>query len=98
MHQLSGSTINGAVYTLDAAGNRATKADDLAGVTSNYTYDKIYELTQVMQGLNTTESYSYDPTLTGKKKKNILDTNRPSHGRTYCPRLEVRMDLLFPFL
>ncbi|HWH57269.1 MAG TPA: RHS repeat-associated core domain-containing protein, partial [Terriglobales bacterium] len=24
-------------------------------------YDKIYELTQVMQGTNTTESYSYDP-------------------------------------
>lgn len=33
----------------------------MAGVTSNYTYDKIYELTQVTQGANTTESYSYDP-------------------------------------
>jgi RHS repeat-associated protein len=46
---------------LDAAGNRTAKTDDLAGVTSNYTYDKIYELTQVTQGTNTTESYSYDP-------------------------------------
>ena len=39
------------------AGNRTAKQDYLAGVTSNYTYDRIYELTQVMQGTNTTESY-----------------------------------------
>lgn len=43
------------------AGNRTAKTDDLADVTSNFTYDKIYELTQVVQGTNTTESYSYDP-------------------------------------
>jgi RHS repeat-associated protein len=61
LHQAGGSTIDGDVYTLDAAGNRTAKQDDLAGVTSNYTYDKIYELTQVTQGNNTTESYSYDP-------------------------------------
>jgi RHS repeat-associated protein len=30
-------------------------------VTSNYSYDALYELTQVTQGTNTTESYSYDP-------------------------------------
>lgn len=46
---------------MDADGNRTAKQDDLAGVTSNYTYDKIYELTQVTQGANTTESYGYDP-------------------------------------
>lgn len=32
----------------------------MAGVTSNYTYDAIYQLTQVTQANNTTESYSYD--------------------------------------
>ena len=60
--KVSGSavTIDGDAYTLDAAGNRTAKTDYLAGATSNYTYDKIYELTQVMQGTNTTESYSYD--------------------------------------
>jgi len=61
LHQLSGSTIDGAVYTVDAAGNRTSKADQLANVTSNYSYDAIYELTQVTQGATTTESYSYDP-------------------------------------
>jgi len=30
-------------------------------VTSNYTYDQVYELAQVTQGANTTESYRYDP-------------------------------------
>jgi RHS repeat-associated protein len=35
--------------------------DHLANVTSNYSYDAIYELTGVTQGTNTTESYSYDP-------------------------------------
>jgi len=60
LHQLSGSTIDGATYTLDNAGNRTSKTDQLAGVTSNYTYDAIYQLTQVTQANNTTESYSYD--------------------------------------
>ena len=57
-----------------AAGHTA-KADELAAVTSNYSYDSIYELTQVLQGTTTDlpgstrrrpgspawESYSYDP-------------------------------------
>ena len=30
-------------------------------MTSNYGYDAIYELTSVLQGANTTESYTYDP-------------------------------------
>ncbi|MGB0037069.1 MAG: RHS repeat-associated core domain-containing protein [Candidatus Acidiferrales bacterium] len=60
LHQLSGSTIDGATYTVDAAGNRTAKTDQLASVTSNYTYDSIYELTQVTQGGTATESYSYD--------------------------------------
>jgi RHS repeat-associated protein len=61
LHQLSGSTIDGASYTLDPAGNRTAKTDLLASSTSNYTYDAIYQLTQVTQANNTTESYTYDP-------------------------------------
>jgi RHS repeat-associated protein len=60
LHQSRGSTIDGASYTLDAAGNRNSKADQLAGVTSNYGYDAVYELLQVTQAANTTESYTYD--------------------------------------
>jgi RHS repeat-associated protein len=61
LHQLSGSTIDGSSYTVDPAGNRTAKTDQHAGVTSNYTYDPLYELTQVTQGANATESYTYDP-------------------------------------
>jgi RHS repeat-associated protein len=60
LHQLSGSTIDGASYTLDSAGNRTARTDDYASVTSDYSYDSIYQLTQVTQGGSTTESYSYD--------------------------------------
>jgi YD repeat-containing protein len=38
LHQLSGSTIDGASYTLDSAGNRTAKTDQLVAVTSNHTY------------------------------------------------------------
>jgi len=61
LHQLAGSTIDGATYTVDNAGNRTAKTDQRAAVTSNYGYDAIYELTGVTQGTNTTESYTYDP-------------------------------------
>ena len=61
LHQVGASTIDGAVYTVDPAGNRTAKTDEHANVTSNYTYDPLYELTQVMQSTTTTETYSYDP-------------------------------------
>ena len=61
LHQLAGSTIDGAAYTVDNAGNRTAKTDQRTVVTSNYGYDAIYELTGVTQGTNTTESYTYDP-------------------------------------
>jgi RHS repeat-associated protein len=61
LHQVGASTIDGATYTVDPAGNRTAKTDNYASVTSNYTYDPLYELTQVTQATNTTENYSYDP-------------------------------------
>jgi RHS repeat-associated protein len=61
LHQLSGSTIDGATYTVDSAGNRTAKTDNRANVTSNYGYDAIYQLLQTTQGGTTTESYTYDP-------------------------------------
>ncbi len=60
LHKLGAATLDGATYTVDNAGNRTSKTDELAGVTSNYSYDALYQLTQAVQGLNTTESYTYD--------------------------------------
>jgi YD repeat-containing protein len=60
LHQQGNTTLDGASYTYDSAGNRQTKTNYLNGVTSNYGYDPLYQLTQVTQGGSTTESYSYD--------------------------------------
>ncbi len=60
LHQAGVNTLDGASYTYDPAGNRTAKTNDLNGLTSNYTYDPLYELTQVTQGGSTTETYSYD--------------------------------------
>jgi YD repeat-containing protein len=60
LHQAEANTLDGASYTYDPAGNRTSKTNYLDGVTSNYGYDLLYQLTQVTQGASTTESYSYD--------------------------------------
>jgi len=60
LHKNGGTTLDGAAYTYDYAGNRVTKTEQPATVTSGYAYDGIYQLTGVTQGTSTTESYSYD--------------------------------------
>ncbi len=60
LHQVSGTTLDGASYTYDSAENCTSKADLHANVTSNYGYDAIYRLLQVTQSGSTTESYTYD--------------------------------------
>jgi RHS repeat-associated protein len=61
LHQLGGATLDGASYGFDLAGNRTSKTDLRANATSNYSYDKIYQLLQAVQGATTTESYTHDP-------------------------------------
>jgi len=60
LHTKSTTTLDGATYTYDVAGNRTSKTDKRTNVTSNFSYDPLYELTQVLQGATTTENYSYD--------------------------------------
>jgi len=60
LHQAGTATLDGAGYTYDNAGNRTAKANYLNNITEQYTYDPLYQLTQVTQGTTTTESYSYD--------------------------------------
>jgi RHS repeat-associated protein len=61
LHQAGGSTIDGASYAVDSVGNRTSKTDQLAAITTNYGYDAIYQLVQATQGGSTRERYSYDP-------------------------------------
>ena len=60
-HAKSGTTIDGATYTVDNAGNRLSKTDLLAGVTTNYGYDNSYQLLSATPSSGTAESYTYDP-------------------------------------
>jgi RHS repeat-associated protein len=64
LHQITtksgNTTLDGATYLYDAAGNRTSKTDKRTNATSTFSYDPLYELTQVLQGSTTTESYSYD--------------------------------------
>jgi YD repeat-containing protein len=63
LHQAGVNTLDGASYTYDAAGNRTAKTNYLNATTSNYTYDPLYELTQVTQGASCGSSKRYE---TGK--------------------------------
>lgn len=49
-HQVGTSTIDGATYTVDNGGNRTSKLDRLANITSNFACDDIYQLKTVTQG------------------------------------------------
>ncbi len=60
LHQAGSTTLDGAGYGYDYAGNRTSNTNYLNEITSNYGYDAIYELLNVTQGGSNTESYSYD--------------------------------------
>jgi YD repeat-containing protein len=61
LHQLSGSTIDGASYTVDNAGNRTAKTDQRTAVATSYGYDNIYQLLSATPSSGTAESYTYNP-------------------------------------
>src|SRR5207253_4196537 len=42
LHQRGATTVDGASYTYDAAGNRTSKTNYLNNVTEDYTYDPLY--------------------------------------------------------
>jgi RHS repeat-associated protein len=57
---------------VDNAGNRNSKSDFYAGVTTNYGYDAIYELLNATQAGTTKESYTYDPV--GNRLSNLTSS------------------------
>ena len=58
-HQANSATIDGAGYVYDAAGNRTSRTALPSNLPSQFTYDPIYQLTQVMRDTKA-ESYAYD--------------------------------------
>ncbi len=60
LHKLGTTTIDGATYTYDNAGNRKTRTDKRLNTTLTYGYDNIYQLLSAKQGSATKETYTYD--------------------------------------
>ena len=69
LHQLGTTTLDGASYTYDLAGNRKTRTDKRLGTTLTYAYDNIYQLLTAKQGTTTKESYTYD--LVGNRLSSV---------------------------
>ncbi len=59
-HAKRTNTIDGATYTVDAAGNRTSRAPLPTGVPTSYDYDEIYQLITATQNASAVESYTYD--------------------------------------
>jgi hypothetical protein len=55
-------------YTVDNVGNRSSRTALPANTTDSFTYDAIYQLTQVVQGGNTTENYATTTSATARRR------------------------------
>src|SRR3977135_4468429 len=53
VHQSGSTTLDGAAYAVDNAGNRTSRTPQPSGTPSNYAYDNIYEPPGVTQGSTT---------------------------------------------
>jgi len=78
LHQSGSTTLDGAAYAVDNAGNRTSRTPQPSGTASNYTYDNIYELTGVTQNSTTTESYTFSSVRGSSQPR------RESYWRSYC--------------
>lgn len=58
LHKLGTTTLDGATYTVDNAGNRLSRTPQPSGTATNFGYDNIYRLLSATGG--STESYTYD--------------------------------------
>lgn len=59
-HVSGRTTLDGASYAVDAAGNRTSRTPLPGGAATNFAYDALYELLTATQGSTTNENYSYD--------------------------------------
>jgi RHS repeat-associated protein len=93
LHQSGSTSLDGAVYTVDNAGNRTSRTPQPSGTASNYAYDNIYELTGVTQNSTTTESYTYDPVGNRLSSLGVSPyTNNSSNELTSTPNATYTYD------
>jgi RHS repeat-associated protein len=93
LHQSGSTTLDGAAYAVDNAGNRTSRTPQPTGAASNYAYDNIYELTGVTQNSATTESYTYDPVGNRLSSLGVSSyTNNSSNELTSTPTTTYTYD------
>jgi RHS repeat-associated protein len=93
LHQSGSTTLDGAAYGVDNAGNRTSRTPQPSGAASNYSYDNIYELTGVTQNSTTTESYTYDPVGNRLSSLGVSSyTNNSSNELTSTPTTTYTYD------
>ena len=59
-HAKRKNILDGAIYTVDSAGNRTSRTPLPSGTATNYAYDDLYQLITATQDSSTVESYTYD--------------------------------------
>lgn len=59
-HAKRKNILDGATYTIDAAGIRTSRTPLPSGTATDYTYDDLYQLMDATQNSSKVESYSYD--------------------------------------
>jgi RHS repeat-associated protein len=93
LHKTGLTTVDGASYIYDNAGNRTAKTNQLNGVTEQYVYDAIYQLKQISQGPTTTEGYAYDPVGNRLSSLNVPSYNyNSSNELTSTPNISYTYD------
>lgn len=60
LHKTGATILDGATYTLDSSGIRASKTNHLNNINEQYAYDQNDQLVQVSQGTTIPERYTYD--------------------------------------
>lgn len=92
-HALSGTTLDGASYTVDNAGNRTSRTPLPGTTATNYTYDAIYELLTAKVGSTTNESYTYDAVGNRLSSLGVSPyTNNTSNELTSTPTASYTYD------
>ncbi len=93
LHQSGSTTLDGAAYAVDNAGNRTSRTPLPGTTATNYTYDAIYELLTAKVGTTTNESYTYD--LVGNRLSSLgvsPYTNNTSNELTSTPTASYTYD------
>jgi YD repeat-containing protein len=94
LHQTGSTALDGVAYVYDAAGNRISKTSSPSNLTYNFTYDPLYQLSQVVRTSDgkTTEKYTYDAVGDRLSSPGVPYTYNDQHQMTSRERVPYCYD------